>query len=371
MPASSLGRAVTRLLREPLVHFVLGGATLFAVTQALAPASVSALPPDRIVGSTADLNRIVSAWTAQSGTPPPPRIMEALVAQDLREEILAREAVALGLDKGDPIVRRRLAQRMNFLAADIATLQEPSDATLRDWYAVNSARFAELPRVSFRHLYFSFDRDQSARDDAAAALRHLRQTPVDTASADADPFMFRDTYAERTSEQIGREFGAGFAGAVLTLAPGGWRGPVRSGYGWHLVRVDGIELGRIPRFEEIAPDVRSACLEEMQRKLLDNAYAAMLARYEIVTRMTRPRPRCGYRRRGRGSDDPALQRLGASPAGRDGDRAACRRGTRESSPPTCRSRRRRADAIASCGGRRSFRGRRCRWRFACQMAFAT
>jgi peptidyl-prolyl cis-trans isomerase C len=152
-------------------------------------------------------------WLAQGRALPTRDEMTALVQERVSEEILAREAASLGLDKNDEIIKRRLAQKMDFLAEDIAALQNPGDDELRAWFAQNSNRFALPPRVSFHHLYFSADRGRTTRDTAAAALAKIGGAPADTAqaAAGADPFMFQDYYAERTSEQITREFGPSFA----------------------------------------------------------------------------------------------------------------------------------------------------------------
>jgi hypothetical protein len=267
-------------LREPLVHFVLLGALLLAVVELLAPRQPGGLDDRVIKVSEDDLQRIVQAWTEQRGAPPTPEIVEALIRDDVREEVLAREAVALGLDRGDPIIRRRLAQKMDFLAADVAALHEPGEAELRDWYAANAGRFAEAPRISFRHLYWSGDRGAAARDAAAEAL--VRVSAAATADPGADPFMFRDAYVERTPEQVGREFGAAFAEAISALPPGAWSGPIASGYGWHLVHIDALVSGRLPAFEEVAPDVRAAWLQDRQQALSAAAFETMLGRYRVT-----------------------------------------------------------------------------------------
>jgi peptidyl-prolyl cis-trans isomerase C len=190
--------------------------------------------------------------------------------------------VALGLDRDDEIIKRRLAQKMDFLAADIAALQDPGDAELRAWYMQNSDRFALPPHASFRHLYFSFDRP-GARDRAAGILDKISSKPADAPEVAkvADPFMFQDYYAEQAPDQIAKEFGPGFAKAVFQLKPGAWQGPIQSGYGWHLVFVDAIEPGRVPTFEEVEPDVKSAWLDQKQREIKRIAFEAMRARYTV------------------------------------------------------------------------------------------
>jgi peptidyl-prolyl cis-trans isomerase C len=279
-----LFQRLRRWLHEPLVHFVAIGALIFATYNLLNPASKEVDQVGRIVLTGDDLRQLAVQWLAQGRPLPTREEMAALVEQRVSEEILSREAVALGLDKNDEIIKRRLAQKMDFLAEDIAALQEPGDDELRTWLAENLGRFALPARASFHHLYFSSDRGRGARDAAAAALTRITGKPADTspAAALADPFMFQDYYAERTPEQITREFGPNFAKAVFQLKPGAWEGPVQSGYGWHLVFLDTIEPSRPPAYEEVEPDVKSAWLDQKQAVIKQVAFEAMRKRYTII-----------------------------------------------------------------------------------------
>ena len=274
---------VHRWFREPLLHFLLAGALIFAIYQLFNPTANRTDRTNQIALTKDDLRQLAVQWLAQGRPLPTADQMHALIEQRVSEEILSREAVALGLDRDDEIIKRRLAQKMDFLAADIATLQNPSDAELRAWFAQNSGRFALPPRASFRHVYFSFDRSD-ARDRAAGILDKISGKPADIpeVATVADPFMFQDYYAERAPDQIAKEFGPGFAKAVFGLNPGAWQGPIQSGYGWHLVFVDAIEPGRVPLFEEVEPDVKSAWLDQKQREIKRIAYEAMRARYTVV-----------------------------------------------------------------------------------------
>jgi hypothetical protein len=278
---ATAGVALRKWRREPLLHFLIAGGLIFAVYHLMHPPAGRATQINQIVLTKDDLRQLAVFWLAQGRALPTADEMRALVDQKIREEILSREAMALGLDKDDEIIKRRLAQKMDFLAADIAALRDPDEAELRAWFAQNSSRFAVPPRASFRHLYFSFDRGPDSRDAAAAALAKLAGRPV-AAAAEADPFMFRDYYGERTPEQVAKEFGPDFATALFRLKPGAWRGPIRSGYGWHLVFVDGADPGRIPAFEEVAADVKAAWLEQKQREIKRIAFAAMRARYTVI-----------------------------------------------------------------------------------------
>jgi len=242
-------RFLRRWLREPLLHFLLAGALIFAIYGLFNPAVSRTDRANQIVLTKDDLRQLAVHWLAQGRMPLTADQMRALVEQRVHEEILFREAVALGLDKDDEIIKRRLAQKMDFLAADIAALRNPDDAELRAWFAQNSGHVALPPRASFRHLYFSFDRP-GAHDTAAAMLDKIAGKPANAPDAVADPFMFQDYYAERTPDQIAKEFGPDFAKALFRLKPGAWQGPIQSGYGWHVVFVDSIEPGRVPEMDQ-------------------------------------------------------------------------------------------------------------------------
>jgi peptidyl-prolyl cis-trans isomerase C len=274
-----------RLLREPLLHFLFAGAAVFAAYSWLHPEPFVSDSSQRIELTQDDLRQIAVAWLAQGRPAPTPDEMRHLVEARVREELLYREALALGLDQGDTIVKRRLAQKMEFLFEDLAALREPTTAELAAWFTEHDRSFARPARATFRQLYFSPDRRGSrTRDDATRALATLANLPGDAreAVAVADPFMFQDYYGDRSIEEVAKSFGPRFAEAVFQLAPGAWQGPIESGYGWHLVFVDSVTPSRTPALEEVAADVRTAWLAEQRDALRERALAELRARYEIV-----------------------------------------------------------------------------------------
>lgn len=274
-----------RLLREPLLHFLLVGAFVFAGYAWLHPESVARDASHRIELTQDDLRQIAVGWLAQGRPAPTPDEMKSLVESRVREELLYREALALGLDQGDTIVKRRLAQKMEFLFEDLSALQEPTSAELAAWFAGHATRFALPARATFRQLYFSPDRrGAQVRDDAARALDQLASLPADAPAVAtlADPFMFQDYYGDRSFGDVAKSFGPGFAEALFRLAPGAWHGPIESGYGWHLVFVDSLTPSRTPAFEEVAGDVRSAWQAERREELRERALAELKTRYQIV-----------------------------------------------------------------------------------------
>jgi peptidyl-prolyl cis-trans isomerase C len=278
--------APVRLARDPLLHFLVAGGLLFAAYALFAPAAAPQADPTRIELTTDDMRQLALVQLAQGRPLPDEAGLRALAEQEAMQRILAREATALGLDKGDEIIERRLAQKMDFLLADLAGLEPPAHGELAAWYAANADRFTLPPRASFRHLYFSPDArgDDGARAAAEAALAEVADKPIDAPdlAALADRFMFQDFYGGRTPEQVAKEFGPGFAADLFALGPGAWRGPVRSGYGWHLVRLDTLEPARVPALDEIEADVRAAWTDERYRGIRQRAEDEMRARYTIV-----------------------------------------------------------------------------------------
>ena len=274
-----------RWLREPLLHFLILGAVLFAVYSYINRGRGGVEPSRQIVLSLDELREMDIYFESQWHRPPTPAEFQAMVEDKVREDVLYREALAMGLDKDDTIVKRRMAQKMQFLAEDVATAHEPSSAELKAWFDKNQDKFALPSRISFRHLYFSPDRrGKSAEQDATTALAHLGGQPVDSkiVAAMGDRFMFQDYYGDSAPDAIAKEFGPPFAVAVEKLKPGSWQGPIESGYGWHLVFVTTVIPGRIPAFEEIEPDVKTAWLGEQKRQAWEKAYAEMRGKYTVL-----------------------------------------------------------------------------------------
>ena len=286
MTASSQGKwRLRRWLHEPLVHFLLLGAVLFAVYHYVQPAGSTAPSSKQIQLSLDELAQLAVLFQSQWRREPTPEEFTRLVESKVQGEILYREAMAMGLDKNDEIVKRRMAQKMQFLAEDVATAREPTTAELKAWYEDNSDKFALPPRLSFRHLYFSPDRRGArARDDAGKAFVKLAGQPEDSklAASLADPFMFQDYYRDRAPDYLGKEFGPQFALAVAKLAAGSWQGPIESGFGWHLVFVDTVIPGRVPAFEEIETDVKTTWLGEQKALAWEKAYKEMRAKYTVL-----------------------------------------------------------------------------------------
>lgn len=272
-------------LHEPLVQFILLGLTLFFLNAALNQSGSQTEKSYKIALTSDDLRQLQNTFMSQWQRAPSDAEMQGLEEMKIREEVFYREALTLSLDRDDVIIKRRLAQKMQFLAEDVAGAHEPSAAELKSWFVKNSDGFTLPSRLSFRHLYFSPDkRGGKAHDDAMKALARIKAEPEQSMVLVglADRFMFQDYYADRTPEALGREFGSQFAASVQKVRPGFWQGPLESGYGWHLVFVGSVIPGRIPLFEEVEDDVKTAWLADQKQQALQKAYEGMRAKYTVV-----------------------------------------------------------------------------------------
>jgi peptidyl-prolyl cis-trans isomerase C len=275
---------VKRWLREPLLHFLLIGLLLFGVYAYTNRGRIGIESPRQIVLSLDELATMTAYFESQWHRRPTPQEFQAMVEDKIKEEVLYSEGLAMGLDKDDTIVKRRMAQKMQFLAEDVAAAHEPSSAELKAWFEKNTDKFALPSRYSFRHVYFSPDkRGRNAHDDAAQTLAKIAGQPEDSPliPSVADRFMFQDYYGDRTPSAIAKEFGPQFAVALEKLKPGSWQGPIESGYGWHLVFVDTVIPGRIPAFEEVESEVKTAWLGDQKAQAWGKAYKEMRAKYTV------------------------------------------------------------------------------------------
>lgn len=292
---SRIMTAIKHAYREPLVHFLLIGFALFAAYGVMNNGK-SGNVNYQIALTLDDLKQLDVSFVSQWHRQPTPEEFNGLVESFIRQEVLYREGLAMGLDKDDTIVKRRMAQKMEFLSEDVTAAHEPTTQELKDWFAKNLQKFALPDRATFRHLFFGFDRrGQKAQIDADSALGRISGLPEDSpvAKSLADPFMFQDYYGDRAPDQLAKEFGPNFATAILKLKPGSWQGPIESGYGWHLIWIESIVPGRVPNFEEVEPDVKTAWLADQKAEQWRTAYAKMRAKYEVVAPQPPPEPEQG------------------------------------------------------------------------------
>jgi peptidyl-prolyl cis-trans isomerase C len=273
--------SIKRYLRQPLLHFLIAGFALFVLYGGLHRSTVNQ-DPQRIEITPEVVQRIAISWLARWQRPASEQQLQGLIDEYVKEEILYREALKLGLDKDDTIIRRRLAQKMDFLAEDVASLREPAPGVLEAWYNQHQDQYAPPPLATFHHLFFALDkRGTDAQTQAQAALRGL----TDKNSGEGDAFLFKSAYTEQSQDQVARVFGSKFALSLFKQTLGSWVGPVESGFGWHLVWVDALAKPPAPPFETVAQQVKSDWLSEQRRESKRTSFDALKARYEVVVMM--------------------------------------------------------------------------------------
>lgn len=289
-----LSEPATRFVREPLFHFLLLGALLFAVHAVLRD---NAAPSDQVIRIGApEIERLGAQWTKQYQRPPGPAELRALIEARVRDEVLYREALAMELDKDDSTIRRRLAQKLEFLIEDVAAAREPSAAELSTFFEERQAAYRLPARVSFSHVYFSPDRrGRAAKADASLALADLRAGTLPASAADqGDRFMMGQFYGEQSAKDVEAVFGPEFARAVFDVALGaGWHGPIASAHGWHLVRVEARTAPRLPALAEVADQLRQDWFYQQRRQANEAIFKQLLSRYEVVIEGGAPTPLAG------------------------------------------------------------------------------
>jgi hypothetical protein len=265
-----------RWLREPLVHFALGGALLFAVYALLERPAPATAAQVRI--GPGEMKWLAATWQRQWGREPTPGELRVLVSNLVKEELLAREAREMRLDENDTIVRRRLAQKLEFMLQDTARLAEPSEQELRRFHEASAEAFLTGPRVSFTQIYFRSER----RSAAAATLPKLvGATPAEAARL-GDRLLVEAEFRDAEPQAVAAAFGPDFARAVFKLPPGAWHGPLESGYGVHLVRVEAAQPAQRRAFDEVRPLVLERWREQQQREAEARFLERLMAKYEVL-----------------------------------------------------------------------------------------
>jgi hypothetical protein len=268
---------LTALLREPLLHFVVIGAALFAASALRGGGPGGG--GNRIFVSAARQEQLAAGFARTWRRPPADEELRGLVDEWIREEIASREAIAMGLGEDDAIIRRRLRQKLEFISEDLSGA-EPDEAALQSWLEAHPEAYRQEPRVALRQVFVNADR-RGARAPADAAALLSRLLAGAHPAALGDPTLAPAALPLSPRSEVARLFGEPFADAVLALEPGRWVGPVRSGFGLHLVLLEAREPGRTPALAEVRDAVRRDLLFERQRQAKDDLYRALAARYRI------------------------------------------------------------------------------------------
>jgi PPIC-type PPIASE domain len=279
---SRSARRMRTWLADPLLHFAIAGGALFAGYAWLNPSPPNEKAAAEIRIGPGEVKWLTETWSRQWRREPTPAELRDLVRNLVNEELLAREAKRLGLDENDTIVRRRLAQKLEFLLQDTARLEEPTEDDLRRFYETRTDLFRNGARLSFTQIYFSPQRRKDAAADARATLARVASSPTGGHERLGDVLLVDGDLNETDERSVAATFGPAFARAVSALMPGTWHGPIESGYGWHLVRLDRVEhAGRRP-FEEVRIALVERWREQRQRERHERYLESLSTRYALI-----------------------------------------------------------------------------------------
>lgn len=267
--------------KDPLWTFLLFGILLFAVA--------AWQDEDRIIRvSAGDIERLTMQWQQQMRRPPTAAERQSLIDQFIRDEAYYQEALRLGLDINDTIVRRRLIQKITFLTEDLAASTPIEPGTLENFYARNIERYETPEAFTFQHIYFSADRQSQAEAEDA---RVMASKAVADPAIPGDPFMLQRQYVRRSQREVGDLFGKAFAAELAALAvQANWQGPIKSAYGWHAVRLEARQPARAQPFQQVKENVLLDWRQQ-QRTAANEAYLdQLLSTYQILVPETNSIP---------------------------------------------------------------------------------
>ncbi len=275
---------IAGVVRQPLVHFVLIGAAIWGC-YALFRVEAADGPGDTIRITAGEVAWLETTWQKKWLRPPTPAEREGLVAEYIRESVMYREALAMGLDRNDTVIRRRLAQKLQFLSDDLAGLSQPAEQDLRSYFTAHIDRYRLPDLLTFTQVFVDPDRrGERTLEDAATIKAELQalKDPAQDAGSHGDPFMLQRYYPERSEPQIAKLFGREFAAGLFELPLGRWHGPVLSGYGVHLVYVHARQEMPEPTFSAVQDRVKQDWQDNRRQEFNERYYARLLARYNVI-----------------------------------------------------------------------------------------
>ncbi|MEP2533079.1 peptidylprolyl isomerase [Shimia sp.] len=265
-----------QFLKEPLIHFLAMGLLIFAVYFALQDKEPTP-EMDEITVSKQNLDRFVARFTGVRQRPPTAEELHKFAESFVDEEVLVREARAMSLDAGDAIIRQRLTQKMNFLAASAAASVQPTEKDLRAYYDLNAEKYTIDGTISFVQVFLGEAPSEAEVELALATL---------TGGADPDTIgrsaMLPSSLGPATATQVDTAFGNGFYQGLATAKEGAWAGPVRSGFGVHLVWITERNADTVPEFETVMEKVREDWRLETETKFANQQVKAMRQNYSIT-----------------------------------------------------------------------------------------
>jgi hypothetical protein len=270
-----------QVLKEPLFHFLVLALVIFAVHGLIVGETEPA--PESIVVTAPKIEQMATLFTKTWQRPPTADELKGLIDDHVKEEILVRQALKLGLDKDDAVVRRRLRQKMEFLHAAEAEVMEATEAELQAYLAANPDAFAIDSMTAFEQVFLSPQRrGDTIEQDAGSILEVLLTDPAADRTTLGDPTLLPPGLPLADKRSIAQTFGSDFAEAVTSVPPGLWTGPVASGFGMHLVRVTERVPARTPRLEEVREAVAREWTNDRRKQIEERRLAELVKGYTVT-----------------------------------------------------------------------------------------
>lgn len=271
-----------KIFKEPLFHFILLGGVIFLVYYfVLGPVASN---PMEIIVSQGKIKNLAEIFSRTWQRSPSSEELQGLVDDYIREEILYREGVRLGLDQNDSIIRRRVGQKMDFIIEDDAVKIEPSEAQLRQFFKEHIDTFRVEPKFSFRQIYFKTDPSgPNEKAQLQAKLNFLKKDPTYSKwKTFGDPSLLDSNYKERTLSEIKKIFGKSFAEQLKELPSQQWLGPVSSSYGKHLLWIEHQQAAIEPLFKEVLPQVKREWSYQQRKDMRQKFYQELRKNYRVL-----------------------------------------------------------------------------------------
>jgi hypothetical protein len=272
-----------RFWREPLIHFFILGLAVFGLHAALdRKPEATVNDPYLVEVSSADIEWMRTMFNKRMGREPTVQDLRGQVNQLIREQILSREAIAMGLDEGDIVVRRRLVQKVEFLFKDLSDMTEPAEDDLRDYYTENRPKYETPPQVTFTQVYFSIE-SRGVEGAKLAAQTLIKEDGDPTAlRAFGDTSILPPGCTTCSGREIRDRYGHEFADAVVSLESGAWHGPVKSTYGFHAVYIHERQDTKLPKFRDIIDRVKNDWMSEKREENTRRVYGEIRSRYRVL-----------------------------------------------------------------------------------------
>lgn len=278
-------RVMKRLIREPLVHFLLLAALVFAAYSFVAGRDHSA---SNIDISRSKIEQLAGLFVKTWQRPPTPEDMKGLIDDYVKEEIYVREALRLGLDADDPVIRKRLRMKMEFIGDAEAEANPPTDVDLQAYLDTHQEDFRKPPQIALEQIYISTSKHGTgARAAAEALLAALNNNPA-LAETAGDATLLPPSLPLTDQQDIAQIFGNDFAAAVINLAPGEWQGPFSSTVGLHLVKPTKQLPGSLPRLAEIRQQVEREWMNARRNTSEQQRFEGLRKQYNVTIEPVAP-----------------------------------------------------------------------------------